>query len=244
MITPQYNDNTMLREPMETNNQIRQQIEIFFQNYHHLFFWKKELILRSDDIFPYVFYVKNGFLRTYRISEDGEELTLTILQPDDFFPMTYGLNNMPKIYYLEAMTPLELYKAPRNQFVDYLKRNHEIFFQLSARIMDRYDGLLARMEYIVWSKAYTKVAATLLLCARRFGEYSGNEVTIQVPLTHKDIATLIGITRETTSIEMKHLEKKGLLTKRGKLLVVRDILQLEKESLLNNQDELLQNQFI
>jgi CRP-like cAMP-binding protein len=224
--------------------QLTAQIDEFFHRYTHLFFKRKEMILRSDDAKSNIYYIKNGYVRAYRISENGEELTLLILKPGDFFPMTYGLNNLPNIYYLEALTPLETWRAPQDKFLLFLKSSPEVFFELSTRIMDRFDGLLARMEYIVWSKAYTKIAATLLICARRFGEKNGTDVIVQVPLTHKDIATLVGLTRETTSIEMKKLEKKGLVKRKGKLLIVRDMKQLEAESLLNRQEELLINNFI
>jgi CRP/FNR family transcriptional regulator len=222
----------------------RQKLDLFFTQYTHRYFKKRETIINSEELKTHIYYIKNGFIRAYRISEEGEELTLLILKPDDFFPLTYGLNNMPNIYYLEAITPIEVFRAPQEPFLQFLHREPEVFFDLSTQVMDRFDGLLARMEYMIWSKAYTKIAATLLICARRFGKPSNNSVLIDVPLTHRDIATIVGLTRETTSIEMKKLENKGLLTKRGRLLFIPDLEKLEQESLLNHQEELLQNHFI
>lgn len=219
-------------------------IVAFFERYNHLVYKKRDMLLRSDEPQSSIYYIQSGYVRAYRISEDGEELTLLILMPGDIFPMTYGLNNLPNIYYLEAITSLEIRKAPKNSFLEFLKNEPDVFFDLSTQVMDRYDGLLARVEYIVWSKAYSKVAATLLVCARRFGEQQGEKYVVKVPLTHKDIAALVGITRETTSIEMKKLEKKGLIGKSGRLLVINDMKGLQQESLLNNQEELLQNNFI
>lgn len=221
-----------------------QSLDKYFSPFTHRFVKKRETILRSDELKSHIFYIKNGFVRAYRISEDGEELTLLILKPGDFFPLTYGLNNLPTIYYLEAITPVEVYKAPQDRFVAYLHESPDVFFDLSTQIMDRFDGMLARMEYMVWSKAYTKIAATLLICAKRFGQIHNNTVLIEVPLTHRDIATMVGLTRETTSIEMKKLEKKGLLSRQGKLLFIKNLSLLEQESLLNNQEGLLQNHFI
>jgi hypothetical protein len=43
---------------------------------------------------------------------------------------------------------------------------------------------------------------------------------------------------------MKKLEKKGLVRRKGKLLIVRDMKLLEEESVLNKQQELLNNSFI
>lgn len=223
---------------------ITEKLDEFFHHYTHLYFKRKEMILRSDDAKSNIYYIKNGFVRAYRISENGEELTLLILKPGDFFPMTYGLNNFPNIYYLEALTPLETWRAPQEKFLMFLKDSPDIFFALSTLVMDRFDGLLARMEYMVWSKAYTKIAAILLICAKSFGEKNGDDVIVKVPLTHKDIATLVGLTRETTSIEMKKLEKKGLFRRKGRLLIIKDMQKLQQESLLNNQEELLINNFI
>lgn len=223
---------------------ITQRLDDFFRHYTHLYFKRKEMILRSDDAKLHVYYIVHGYIRAYRISEAGEELTLLILKPGDFFPMTYGLNNLPNIYYLEALTPLETWRAPQEKFLLFLKASPEVFFALSTRVMDRFDGLLARMEYLVWSKAYTKIAAILLICAKSFGEQNGPEVVVKVPLTHKDIATLVGLTRETTSIEMKKLEKKGVFRRKGRLLIIKDMRKLQQESLLNNQEELLINNFI
>lgn len=221
-----------------------ERIDQFFSQFTHLFFKKREMIIRSDDARESIFFIKNGFVRAFRVSEDGEELTLMILKPNDFFPLTYGLNNMPNIYYLEALTPLEVWRAPKDLFVDFLKKNPDIFFILSTRLMDWFDGMLARMEYLIWSKAYKKIAAVLLICARRFGEKKGNEIVLQIPLTHKDIATLVGLTRETTSIEMKKLENKGLISRNGRFIIIKDFKKLEEESILNNQEELLINNFI
>lgn len=222
----------------------KQKLDAFFKQYSKRYLKKRETVIHSDELKSHIYYIKSGFVRVYRISEEGEELTLLILKPQDFFPLTYGLNNMPTIYYLEAITEVEVYKAPQNHFLKILRTEPEVFFELSTEVMDRFDGLLARMEYMVWSKAYTKIAATILICARRFGRVKNNTILIGVPLTHRDIATIVGLTRETTSIEMKKLENKGLIKRTGRLLLITDLLKLEHESLLNHQEELLQNHFI
>lgn len=216
----------------------------FFTHYTKLEFKRKQIVLSSDEEISHIYYITRGYVRAYRISENGDELTLLILKPGDFFPMTYGLNNMPNIYYLEALTPLVTWRAPQEKFLTFLAATPDVFFTLSTNIMDRFDGLLARMEYLVWSSAYTRIAAVLFICAKRFGKKQGADITIQFPLTHRDIATLVGLTRETTSLEMKKLEKKGLIKRENKLLTISNMPELERASLLNNQSGLLVNNFL
>lgn len=215
---------------------LQQKVDDFFKQYKLLIYKKRSMLLHSNDASSSVFYIKSGYIRVFRISEEGEELTLTILKQHDFFPLTYGFHETQNNYYLEAITPLEIWKAPQEQFLQFVRKDPDIFFELTNRLLVRFDGVLARMEYLVFSNAYTKVATTLLMCARGFGEENGDQVIVKVPLTHKDIATMIGITRETTSLEMKKLERKGLVTRKGKFLIINNFKLLENEALPNNED--------
>ncbi len=223
---------------------VTEKIETFFSDYTQLQYKKRQTVLSSHDENNFIYYVSSGYIRAFRLSENGDELTLHILKPGDFFPMTYGMNNLPNIYYLEALTPLSVKKAPINTFLDFITASPDVFFTLTSHTMDRFDGLLARMEYMTWSSAYTRIAAVLFNCAKQFGKIEETGITIQIPLTHRDIATLVGLTRETTSIEMKKLEKKGIITRRKKMLTIHNMNALESASLLGNEPGLLANHFL
>lgn len=205
-------------------------LDVFFNQYKPLQYRARTIISHPNDAQSSVFYIKGGYLRVFRISEQGEELTLTILKPKDFFPLTYGMTDSSALnsYYLETVTPLEIWKVRIDQFVSFIKSEPEIYQELTERVLIRFDNMLTKMEYLVFNNAYTKVAATIISCARKFGERKGETVIIPVPLTHKDIATLIGITRETTSLEMKKLEKQGHIARIGKQLIIKDINKLEE----------------
>lgn len=205
----------------------------FFSQFKLLHYKKDEIILRPDDTPSGVFYLCKGYVRLYSVSQAGEELTLIIFKPEDFFPMVWAISNTENIYYFEAITQVELWRAPREQFLDFIKINPDVFFDLTSRILIRLGGLLERMEYLVFGSAYQKVASILVICAQRFGLKVGKGIKIPVPLTHKDIANLVGITRETASLEIKKLERKGFIHSRGRLFIIKDVRRLQKESLLN-----------
>ena len=222
---------------------ISDQLDEFFEHNPLHYYKKRVMILHPEDSPNNVFYIKQGYVRVFKITEDGEELTLTILKPKDFFPFTYGFNKSNSGYYLEAITPLELWSAPQEDFIKFITTKPEVLYDLASQAMGKVDGVFSRMEYLILSNAYIKVATTLLVCAKRFGKPSGdNEVIIEVPLTHKDVAALVGITRETTSLEMKKLEKKGFISKSGKLISIRNIKRFEEEvALFSQNDSYLRN---
>ncbi len=109
-----------------------QKLESFLSQFKLLTYKKRNIISRPDDIVLGIFCIKKGYVRVYSISRDGEELTLIIFKPGDFFPLHWVLNNTPNIYTLEAMTSVELWRVPKEQFVLFLKGSPRCAFRTDS----------------------------------------------------------------------------------------------------------------
>lgn len=206
----------------------------FFSQFKKLHFKKGQIILQPDTTPSGIFYLEKGYVKAYSTSKEGKELTIIIFKPEDIFPYSWALSGIENKYYYETMTVVDLYRAPKEELMQFIKENPENLLTLSNRIVVRMMGLVRRMEYLTFGNAYEKVASILVICAERFGKREGEEIVIQVPLTHKDIANLLGVTRETVSIEMKKLDKKGLISSRGKYVIIKNLKKLEEESLIES----------
>ena len=209
-----------------------QKLENFFAQFKTLHYGKGEMILRGGDSPQGVYFIKKGYVKDYAISKEGEELTFIIFKPGDFFPMQWAMLDKENAHYFEAMGQVEAWRASRDEFVNFIKSNPDVFFELTNQIVIRLGGILERMEYLAFGNAHERVASILAICAERFGEKQGRGITIKVRLTHKDIANLLGITRETASIELKKLERKSIIAYQRRLLIVKNKKRLEQESLL------------
>lgn len=214
--------------------QASEKLNNFFSKFKKLSFKKGETILRPEDNPTGIFYLKKGYTRLYSLSNDAQELTLIIFKTEDVFPLMWSINNTPNTYYVEAITNTELYQAPRGAFLKFIKHDNEILFELTSRILKRFGGVLNRMKYAIFGHAQNKVASIILICAERFGIKTNTGTIIQVPLTHQDIANLIGVARETVSIEMEKLQQQGFIDHLGKYLVIKSVQKLKEKSLLEN----------
>lgn len=210
-----------------------QKLQNFFAKGKSFHYKKGETILRAGDTPQGVLFVKKGYVKLYSVSKCGKELTLIIFKPEDFFPMIWAFNNISNLYYLESMTTVEAWRVPKDKFLQFVKSNPDVLFELTEKILVRLGGLLNRMEYLAFGNASQKVASIIMICAERFGEKKDKQMVIQVLLTHKDIAMLVGVTRETASIEIKKLERSRIIGYHGRLMVVKDLNALQKESLLD-----------
>ena len=213
---------------------IEKKLEEFFSHYTSLKYDKNERILRENETPSGVFYISKGVVRMYLISEEGNELT-TIMHPGgSIFPMRWVLNNQPNIYNYQAMTEIEVWRAPREAFLQFLQENNDVMLYLTEQIMFDLGALIYRMQHIVFGNAHAKVASIVLTAAKRFGQQDPKTklYVVQVPLTHQQIADSAGITRETASLEMKKLKDEGIISYKGRSIIINDLDKLGKVSYL------------
>ncbi|MCL4354384.1 Crp/Fnr family transcriptional regulator [Patescibacteria group bacterium] len=216
---------------MIANNHFKN-LDSFFNQFKPIIYGKKQFIIRAEDIPQGVFFLKKGFVRQYLISQDGHELTTSIYKPYDIFPLEWVLNNKVSKYHFETMTEVTVFKASKEYFLDLIKFNPEIFFKLITRLINRIDVFSERMEYLAFGQAQQRIAALLLVFSQRFGRRTQRGILIELPLTHKDIASFLGLSRETVSIEMKKLEKKEVFLHKLHKITIKNINLLKKEAVL------------
>lgn len=206
----------------------------FFSQFNTFKYAKGETILRSGDMPQGVYFVKSGYVKLNSVSKDGKELTLVIYKKGEFFPVVWSFfGTRASIYSFEAITPTEILRSPREKFLEFINSHRDVYADIVSHMLRRFQTALRRMEFLTFGNASAKLASILLICAKDFGVYKQNSgIEIQIPLTHKDIANLVGVTRETVSLELKKFDKKGYIGYNKKLLIVKDKESLEKKAII------------
>lgn len=209
--------------------------DAYFSQFPVRIYKKHWHIINAGDNVEKIYYIKKGYVRLYSISSEGKELTLIIYKPGEFFPLIIALEPKSSYpYFIEAMTEAEIISVPIASFTSFFKNNSDLLLDLAVKTMRRLDRILRRLEYASFGNAYQKIASIFIILAEAFGEKEESEIVIQVPLTHRDIALIVGITRETASIEIKKLEQKNIIARRGRTFVIKNYKRLQKEAFLTN----------
>lgn len=210
----------------------------FFGQYQPSTFGKGESVIEAEDDPTGVYYLKKGHVRLYSISPDGQELTLNIFKPGSYFSMMWAIGDIPNSYYFQAMTEIEVHRAPKEKTMEFLKSDSEVLFELTKRLLIGLSSTLNSMSYLLFGNATNKVASVLVVAAKRFGEKEMNgEIVISLPLTHQDIANMAGLTRETTSLEMQRFEQEGLIDNKRKSVVIKKFDELKKAAQVYNTEK-------
>lgn len=211
-----------------------EKLKAFFKNNKPQIYKKGEVILRGDEIPSGIYFLNKGFVKTYSFSENGDEFTFIIYRKNDFFPIAWTFNETRKPYFIETITQSVIFKRDREEFLEFLKNNPDVLLYIVSKITRRFDGLLERMEHMAFGNAYKKVCSILYVLSERFGkEVNHKNIVIEMPLTHKDIANLLGVARETVSVEIAKLKKDKIIKNSGKHIYILNIRKLKEDSLIS-----------
>lgn len=202
-------------------------VDDFFKKYKYQAYKKGEILIRADENPQGVLYLKGGIVKQYAISRKGDELIINIFRPISFFPMSWAINKTPNNYYYEAMTNLNIWRAPSEDVVAFIKSNPDILYDLMSRVYRGTEGMLQRMTYLMGGNAYARLVIEIIIQAKRFGKNVGNRIELKI--AEKDLASQSGMTRETVSREIKLLKNKKLVVFTKNVLVIADIQKLEDE---------------
>jgi len=208
---------------------IEQKLDTFFSQFRTVHFDKGEVIMNTTDKIDYIYYLKKGFVKQSFRTEDGEEITHHIFKPISYFPMMLVLSDLPNNYLFTAMESLDLQKAPTDKVIRFLEQEPDVLFDLTKRFSQGLSKLLMKNEQMLFKDAYTKVAFLLVYLAKRFGEEKNNQTVIMIPITHTDLASWLGMQRETVSRQIEKLQKKELISYDKNLLSIPDGKKLEEE---------------
>jgi len=79
-----------------------------------------------------------------------------------------------------------------------------------------------RMTDLVYETAHARLALLFLELASTFGVRDSRGTIVNLKLTHREMATLIGTTRETVSFAIVDLRKDRVIENQGKRVVILD----------------------
>lgn len=192
----------------------------FFSGYRTLAYKKGEVVVRAGDETNFLFLVNSGCVRQYSVSAGGEELSLYLYQAQTcfFLPWVFGVRE--NLYYFEAMTAVTTWRAPRDEVAAFLQREPKALLYLSAAAFIGLTVLMTHMESLVYGNARQKIASVLLILATWFGTQVSTRVLITLPLTHRVLATMVGLTRETMTRELMAFTREGIIRRQGQNFIV------------------------
>lgn len=191
---------------------------------------KGEALFRKGSEGTTLYIIQEGAIKIALPSRLGNCRIVTIFSAGDFFGEMALLDGMPRSADAVAVEKSVLFLLNRSDFLRFLKQNDSamelILSSLSMRLR-KTDELLEDTSFLNIS---ARLAKKLLDLGETFGRQDGNTIEISLRLTQKDLAEMVGATRESINKELRVLREKGLLSITSESICIYDIKRLKRRS--------------
>jgi CRP-like cAMP-binding protein len=168
----------------------------------------------------FFFMIVAGRIKVTILGDDGREVILSILGPDDFFGEMALLDNEPRSATAIAVEDSELLSLHRHDFQSVLSDNRSIMAALIKILVSRIRKANHQISTLALLDVYGRVARVIVDMARDEGRRLKDGRIAFRRATHQEIANRIGTTRETVTRMLKDLERQGMIHVEGREIVV------------------------
>jgi CRP/FNR family transcriptional regulator len=165
-----------------------------------------------------LYFIEKGLVKVDRPAEGDQCVTINLCSEGALIGEESLLPHQTYLTQAEALTPLVVFRVASNQVLEAAATNPKLAMFLMNASLKRKQDLERRLELV----AAHDVEKRILLCLADFAQHGEREGdgSFSLPLTQRDIANLIGATRETTSLMLNQMERSGLLSlARGKVTI-------------------------
>ncbi len=172
-------------------------------------FAKNQIILYEEDTANFIYFIYSGKVKAVQFSIDGKERILAIHKKGDFFGEMAILDGKSAPATIVAMEEAEIGFISKEDFDWYLLKNEQVVKGIITMLCERLREAWLMLKVTSFADAEHRIRAVLMHMADQFGIRDARGTIINLKLTHKDLAHLASISRETATRFLNSFEKNG-----------------------------------
>jgi CRP/FNR family cyclic AMP-dependent transcriptional regulator len=188
---------------------------------------KDDFIYVPEDAASNIYLIVDGRIKIGHYLEDGKEVVSSILTTGEIFGELALAGEDTRRDFAQAMCEAVICPLTIGELQELMFENKDLSFKILKLIGLRLMKLERKLELLVFKDARTRVIEFLKDTAAWKGQRVGFETMIPTKLTHKDIASLTGTSRQTVTTILNELKEKNLINFDRKKILIRDIDNLK-----------------
>ena len=196
------------------------------EKHQFLRYKRQQFIYMPDDSATHIYMIVGGKVKIGHYLEGGEEVLSAILSTGEIFGELAMAGEEKRKDFAQAMEETIICPLTIEDLKLLMYENKELSFKILKLIGLRIMKLERKLELLVFKDARTRIVEFLKDAAEWKGKKVGFETLIQTNLTHKDIASLTGTSRQTVTTILNQLKEKNLINFNRKQILIRDLENL------------------
>lgn len=168
-----------------------------------------------------------GRIKLTSMSPDGNEMLFDILDGGRVFGEIALLDGKPRSHDATALEASEVLVLSRRDFIPFLEARPAICIRFMAELCARLRRTDEMVEDALFLGLPPRLAKRLLHLAETFGRAGeSGHVRIGLRLSQKDLASLVGMSRESINKQVRRWRESGIIDVARGTIIIRDMARL------------------
>ena len=194
-------------------------MEKFLSAAHKRRYPRGSTIIYAGEQSDSIFYITKGSVTVLIEDDSGREIIVAYLNAGDFFGEMAMFGEGTRTAWVKAKTECEVAELSYVKFAELSRKDAGMLFALTSQLVERLSKTTQKVGDLAFLDVTGRVARTLLeLCNEP--DAMTHPDGMQIKVTRQEIGRIVGCSREMVGRVLKTLEDQGLVSVKGKTMVV------------------------
>lgn len=182
-------------------------------------FKKNEVILHEEDTNKFMYIILSGKVKAVQITEDGKEILLAIHQAGEFFGEMSFIDGKTSPATIVAADDCFINIISRDEFYSTIITHKKVLYNLLLILCSRLRESWEKIQLLNLKNASDRLKILFYMLSNKYGEKTSKGITLNIKLTHQEMADMTGMARETVTRVLDKWNKEGEINIPGNKLI-------------------------
>jgi CRP-like cAMP-binding protein len=189
-----------------------------------------DAVYREGEYGDALYVLTSGVLKLFRPYSGSKEATLRLLKTWDIFGHLAFAGEARQRAYAEAVTQCRVKKVPKVFVERAIRQEPRVAFKMMTLLELRLVQYEELVKCLLPRETEVRLANLLPILAKKFGESHDGLVTIDLRLTHQDLAAMVASTRESVTKVLNEMRNRDLIEVNSGRITLKDARALTRLS--------------
>lgn len=174
-------------------------------------------LFSPGDFADQVFFLQSGRVKIGVSGPGGKNCLFHVVEAGEIFGEAALLGERIRSSSAEVLERASVVMAPVKEALAYARKRPEFWTELAPLLADRMRNLEEQIQWVSFLEVEQRIARLMLRWAE---DHSSDGEMQEFRLSQRDLAGMIGATRETTSSALNRLQREGCIRLRRRCVTV------------------------
>ncbi len=181
-----------------------------------------DAVYREGEYGDALYILVSGVIKLFRPYSGSKEATLRLLRSWDIFGHLAFAGEARQRAYAEAVTDCVVTKVPKIFVERAVRQEPRVAFKIMTLLELRLVQYEELVKCLLPRETEVRLANLLPLLAQKFGDRRDGVVTIDLRLTHQDLAAMVASTRESVTKVLNEMRGRDLIEVEAGRITLKD----------------------